>query len=203
MKSEQGPLDLQALAEQLSTYERRLCAVEDQVAIGNLMTRYGLSEEEIESRIRDLDPDFVGITCTFSGFERDCTETAAVAKRAKPGIPVVLGGEGRPLDVGRAHRLATPVQRIALRAMYRTCAIDGCDRHFDACHIHHIVEWDEFGLTDIDNLVPVCSFHHHRAHEGRWRLQLDASTRQLTVTLPDGSYHSRSLPDLLAERNAA
>ena len=87
--------------------------------------------------------------------------------------------------------------------MYRTCAIDGCDQHFDRCHIHHLAEWDELGETDIDNLVPVCSFHHHRVHEGRWQLQLDPSTRQLTVQLPDGSLYSRSLPDLIEERNAA
>jgi hypothetical protein len=118
-------------------------------------------------------------------------------------IPVVLGGDSRPLDVGRARRLATPAQRTALRSMYRTCAIDGCDRHFDRCHMHHIAEWDDLGLTDIDNLVPVCSFHHHRVHEGRWQLQLDPSTRQLTVTLPDGSMHSQAQPDLLTEHDAA
>jgi hypothetical protein len=87
--------------------------------------------------------------------------------------------------------------------MYRSCAIDGCDQHFDRCHIHHLVEWDDLGLTDLDNLVPLCSFHHHRAHEGRWQLQLDPSTRQLTVRLPDGSPHLQSLPDLLAERQVA
>jgi hypothetical protein len=68
-------------------------------------------------------------------------------------IPVVLGGDSRPLDVGRARRLATPPQRTALRAMYRTCAINGCDQHFDRCHIHHIAEWDDLGSTDIDNLI--------------------------------------------------
>jgi len=115
-------------------------------------------------------------------------------------IPVVLDGDGMPLDVGRAKRLATKEQRIALRSMYRTCAIDGCDSHFDLCHIHHLLEWDDLGPTDLDNLLPLCSFHHHRAHEGRWRLQLDPSTRQLTVTLPDGSPHSKALPDLLDER---
>ncbi len=118
-------------------------------------------------------------------------------------IPVVLGGDSRPLDVGRARRLATPPQRTALRAMYRTCAIDGCDRHFDTCHVHHIAQWDDLGLTDLDNLVPVCSFHHHRVHEGRWQLQLDSSTRQLTVRLPDGTLHSTAPPDLLAERQVA
>ena len=84
--------------------------------------------------------------------------------------------------------------------MYRTCAIDGCDHHFDTCHIHHLAEWDDLGETNLDNLLPLCSYHHHRVHEGRWRLQLEASTRQLTVTLPDGSVHSEAPPDLLAEQ---
>ena len=118
-------------------------------------------------------------------------------------IPVVLGGDGLPLDVGRAKRLATREQRTALRSMYRTCAIDGCDSHFDLCHIHHLIEWDELGLTDLENLLPLCSFHHHKAHEGRWRLQLDPSTRQLTVNLADGTHHSTAVPDLLDERTSS
>ncbi len=101
-----------------------------------------------------------------------------------------------PLDVGRSRRLATKEQRIALRSMYATCAIDGCDRHFDDCHVHHLKEWDDDGFTDLDNLLPLCSHHHHQAHEGRWRLQLDPSTRQLTVTLPTGQQHSVAHLDL-------
>jgi len=119
-------------------------------------------------------------------------------------IPVVLDSHGMSLDVGRGARQATPAQRRALRSMYRTCAIGACDRGFDHCEIHHLLEWDEHaGPTDLDNLLPVCGFHHHRVHEGRWRLQLDPSTRQLDVFLPDGSLHSRSRPDLLAQRTAA
>jgi hypothetical protein len=87
--------------------------------------------------------------------------------------------------------------------MYRAYAIGGCDRHFARCHVHHIAQWDDLGLTDIDNLLPLCSFHHHRAHESRRQLQLDPSTRQLTVHLPNGTLHSESLPDLLTERNTA
>lgn len=118
-------------------------------------------------------------------------------------VPVVLGGDGLPLDVGRARRLATPEQRTALRAMYRTCAVDGCDRDFDHCEIHHLLEWIDTGPTDLANLLPVCSHHHHRAHEGRWRLELDPHTRELSVWLPNGTLLSRCLPDLVAERMKA
>ncbi|MFN3255133.1 MAG: DUF222 domain-containing protein [Ilumatobacter sp.] len=118
-------------------------------------------------------------------------------------IPVVLGEAGEVLDVGRAQRLATPAQRTALRSIYRTCAIDGCDAHFDRCHVHHIHEWEHHGPTDLDNLLPLCSFHHHRVHEGRWQLRLEFPDRRLTVTLPGGRWHSTSLPDRLPRTSAA
>ena len=117
-------------------------------------------------------------------------------------IPIVLAGDGQPLDVGRARRHATSAQRTALRTMYRTCAVAGCETSFDKTEIHHLAEWDKHhGPTNLDNLLPICTYHHHRAHEGRWRFQLDPNTRQLTVHLPDGTLHSLCLPDLLAERD--
>lgn len=115
-------------------------------------------------------------------------------------IPVVLNGDGMPLDVGRARRLATKDQRHALRSMHRTCAVGECNTAFDRCEIHHSLEWTAHqGPTDLKYLFPVCAHHHHRLHEGRWRAQLDPSTRELTVTYPDGTLHSRSRPDLLDE----
>ena len=53
-------------------------------------------------------------------------------------IPIVLDGHGRALDVGRGARLATPAQRLALRAMHQTCIHPNCDVAFDDCRIHHI-----------------------------------------------------------------
>ena len=58
-------------------------------------------------------------------------------------------------------RLATYKQRLALRAMHATCAVEGCDMDFDWCEIHHLHPWEHGGLTDLDNLVPLCSYHHH------------------------------------------
>ena len=105
-------------------------------------------------------------------------------------IPVVMGGDGIPLDMGRKRRLATPDQRRALRTMYRTCAFHGCDVAFTRCQPHHLREGDDHhGPTDLDNLLPLCHRHHHLVHEGRWRLSLDAH-RTLTITRPDGTLHA-------------
>jgi hypothetical protein len=143
-------------------------------------------------------------TCEYSDGTPLPIETARRLACDANIIPVVLGGDGQPLDVGRAKRHATQAQRTALRSMHRTCAVGGCEREFDDCEVHHLAEWDQHdGPTDLENLLPLCGYHHHRVHEGRWRLQLDASTRELNVFLPDGSLHCRCLPDLLEERAAA
>ncbi|MBA3801893.1 MAG: hypothetical protein H0X22_03175 [Acidimicrobiia bacterium] len=108
---------------------------------------------------------------------------------------VVVTADGTiPLNVGRAQRTATREQRRALRAIHRTCAIDGCSTPFDWCEIHHIWFWELNGLTDLDNLVPLCHRHHHLVHDACWRLQLDPRDRTLTFTRPDGTIHSQTRP---------
>jgi hypothetical protein len=84
-------------------------------------------------------------------------------------IPIVLGGDSQVLDVGRARRLATADQRRALRAIHRTCAAPDCTVRFGGCDIHHLKEWRDGGATNLQNLIPVCSKHHHLIHEGHWR----------------------------------
>jgi hypothetical protein len=81
-------------------------------------------------------------------------------------IPVVLDGRSVPMDVGRAKRLATIHQRRALEARYPTCAASGCEVSFDRCHVHHIHYWESGGRTDLSNMVPLCSRHHHAVHDG-------------------------------------
>ena len=103
-------------------------------------------------------------------------------------IPVVLDGDGVALDVGRAKRVATRDQRRALRAMYRTCAHPGCTVGFDDCDIHHVAPWQHGGPTDLANLLPLCSRHHHLVHEGGWTLTLRAD-RRIELRRPDGSLH--------------
>jgi len=101
-------------------------------------------------------------------------------------IPIVLDGRSVPINVGRTKRLATANQRRALESIYLHCAIPDCEVRFDRCNIHHIEYWETThtgggGSTDLNNMVPLCSRHHHAAHEGGWKLQLNPETRQLTI----------------------
>ena len=104
-------------------------------------------------------------------------------------LPVVLGGDGVPLDVGRSRRLATADQRRALSVMYSRCGWPGCHVAFEHCRIHHITHWPTAGGdTDLDNLLPACSEHHHLVHEGGWTLTMRPD-RTITVIRPDGTTH--------------
>ena len=96
-------------------------------------------------------------------------------------LPVVLDGRSVPIDVGRSKRLATVHQRRALEAIHPTCAIPDCEVIFDHCNVHHIEYWENGGSTDLNNLIPLCSRHHHAAHEGGWKLKLNPETRELTI----------------------
>lgn len=54
-------------------------------------------------------------------------------------IPIVLGEDSEPLDVGRKYRTVTPSQRRALVARDKGCSHPGCDRPPRWCDAHHIV----------------------------------------------------------------
>jgi hypothetical protein len=105
---------------------------------------------------------------------------------------VVLHAPGR-LDLGRDTRLANRAQRRALRALYATCAIPGCSVRYDRCKLHHIVWWRNGGRTDLANLLPVCTHHHTKIHDGGWEVSLD-SHRALTIRFPDGTVHNTGPP---------
>lgn len=86
-------------------------------------------------------------------------------------IPGVFGGPSLPLDLGRRSRLHTPAQRAALSAAHDTCAVSGCERPFAWCEIHHPHPWAADGMTDLDNALPLCGYHHRRAHDAAFDLR--------------------------------
>ena len=90
------------------------------------------------------------------------------------------------LNLERSTRLANRAQRRALRALYPTCAIPGCGVRYGYTSIHHVIWWEHHGPTNLDNLLPLCSRHHHKVHDDGWRLNLKPN-RQLTIALPDGT----------------
>jgi Domain of unknown function (DUF222) len=80
-------------------------------------------------------------------------------------IPVVLGGRSEVLDVGRARRLFTRAQLLALSLRDGGCVAEGCDWPPWLCHAHHWQRWADGGPTDLTNGGLLCPRHHARAHD--------------------------------------
>ncbi|MDX6359266.1 MAG: hypothetical protein QOH37_2320, partial [Nocardioidaceae bacterium] len=75
-------------------------------------------------------------------------------------VPVVLGGAGETLDLGRARRLFSPAQRKALAIRDRCCRAEGCDIPAAWCEAHHAHSpWSQGGRTDLAHGLLLCSFH--------------------------------------------
>ena len=99
-----------------------------------------------------------------TGHDLSASETRRVACSAGL-LPAVLGGSSLPLDLGRSHRFFTEAQRVALATTYDECAAEGCDRPYAWSELHHEDPWSRGGQTNLDLAVPLCRFHHRRAHD--------------------------------------
>lgn len=101
-------------------------------------------------------------------------------------LPIILGSDGIPLDVGRTQRLVTPTIRAALDQRDQGCVFPGCDKPPTNCHAHHIQPWWNGGTTALHNLVLLCPHHHsltepsHHPNTDRWHIHLNGPTPTIT-----------------------
>ncbi|MEK0155877.1 HNH endonuclease signature motif containing protein [Arthrobacter oryzae] len=87
-------------------------------------------------------------------------------------IPVLLGSQGRVLDVGRTTRIFPPHIRKALTARDQGCAFPDCTIPAPWTEAHHISYWSHGGTTSTDNGTLLCSHHHHLIHKEQWHIQV-------------------------------
>lgn len=85
-------------------------------------------------------------------------------------IPIVLGGKGEVLDVGRKTRPFSPAQRLAIGERDGGCAWCGAPPSFTEGH--HITWWRNGGKTDLDNCLLLCVACHHRIHNDDWEISV-------------------------------
>ena len=97
---------------------------------------------------------------------------------------VAVAGDGAGLNIGRRARSIPPAIRRALALRDRGCRFPGCT-HTRFLHGHHIQHWLHGGETSVDNLVLLCTFHHHLVHEGLWTVAR-GEDGELAFTAPEG-----------------
>jgi Domain of unknown function (DUF222)/HNH endonuclease len=90
-------------------------------------------------------------------------------------LPMVLGSNGEPLDVGRKERLVTGGMRAAVIERDRHCTYPGCGRPPSWCEAHHVIPWFLGGPTSLGNSALLCPRHHTIVHR-------DGYTATVTAT---------------------
>ncbi|WP_240987256.1 HNH endonuclease signature motif containing protein, partial [Arthrobacter sp. Soil736] len=87
-------------------------------------------------------------------------------------IPVLLGSEGRILDIGRTTRIFPPHIRKAITARDHGCAFPNCTIPAPWCEAHHTTYWSHGGPTSTDNGTLLCTHHHHLIHKEQWQIHM-------------------------------
>jgi hypothetical protein len=111
-------------------------------------------------------------------------------------IPIVLGSNSEPLDVGTEQRFVTAAMRQALNARDKGCVI--CSAPPAMSEAHHIIHWPNGGPTSVDNLVLLCKRDHIATHQGHWTVRL--VNGRPAVTRPTWAHPDPPPPNL---RNTA
>ncbi|HET6666293.1 MAG TPA: HNH endonuclease signature motif containing protein, partial [Intrasporangium sp.] len=74
---------------------------------------------------------------------------------------------------GRSQRLFTGKQKLAMAVGQPHCRADGCTVPATWCEAHHLAQpWATGGKTDINDGKLLCGWHHHRAHDDRYLVNL-------------------------------
>jgi hypothetical protein len=79
-------------------------------------------------------------------------------------IPMILGSDSEPLDVGRKTRTIPSALRRALEQRDQGCTWSGCTAPVSWCDTHHIIHWADGGNTSLNNTRLLCRKHHTATH---------------------------------------
>jgi Domain of unknown function (DUF222)/HNH endonuclease len=112
----------------------------------------------------------------------------------QPSVLIVRDREGNILNVGRRTRRINRALRRALNQRDGGCQFAGCGA--TRTHAHHIVHWIDGGHTHLENLISLCSFHHHRLHQGGFIIELARDGSPVFV-FPNGRRITKTIRPLI------
>lgn len=110
-----------------------------------------------------------GAGYTAHGLEISATECRR--RLANDGvIPLVLGGDGEILDLGRERRQLSEKLKLAVQARDGGCIFPGCTVPPELCEFNHIDQWQHGGRTSVTTIHMACINHHHMIDNGELRV---------------------------------
>jgi hypothetical protein len=85
---------------------------------------------------------------------------------------ILRDANGAPHSFGRTARTVPTRLFKQVAARDGCCRFPGCDRPVKWTDAHHIHYWTHGGSTSYDNLLLLCSRHHHLVHQQRINIDL-------------------------------
>jgi len=121
-----------------------------------------------------------GVALTHTGTKLPVKDLVRMAAQGSDNYLAVFDEHtGQPLYLGRAARTASTAQRLALFGRDRGCTRPNCTAPASRSQVHHLINWRDGGLTNIDTMTMACGSDNRLADTGGW-----------TTTMgPDGRTH--------------
>ncbi len=173
-------------------------------AIHQLLAGYGASPEAATRHGHTATLDLVVDIETLQGKDTDRTpllegQPISVARArllaCEAGvIPSVFNyATGEALELGRALRLPNTALRRKLELEQPGgCAWSGCSLPIAWTEAHHLIHWADGGLTNAENLILLCRFHHGRIHTAGWTVEKTAPGQAVITHHEDHENNGRS-----------
>lgn len=192
----QDVIDRDARGTSQRQHDALSALVRGQLGDPKLGQHNGLPVTLIVSATLDQLQSAAGRAITAGGTLLPMGDLIRMASHAYHYLAIFESHTGCPLYLGRTRRIASADQRIVLHNKDRGCTAPGCDVPGYLCEVHHVDEWADGGLTDIDKLTFACGPHHRLITPGGWRTRklADGTTEWIPppqLPLPAGTndYH--------------
>jgi hypothetical protein len=99
---------------------------------------------------------------------------------------MIEDANGNAISVSGKTRTIPASTKRALLCRDKKCRFPGCNATA-FLEGHHLLHWALGGLTTLQNMVSLCSFHHRFVHEYGFTVEFDAATN--TVSAYDPAHH--------------
>ncbi|TDK86946.1 HNH endonuclease signature motif containing protein [Mycolicibacterium mucogenicum] len=121
-----------------------------------------------------------GMALTHTGTKLPIRDLIRMAAQGSDNYLAVFDEHtGQPLYLGRAARTASTAQRLALFGRDHGCTRPNCTAPASRSQAHHISNWRDDGLTNIDTMTLACGRDNRLVDTGGWS----------TTMGPDGRTH--------------
>ncbi|PRA06894.1 hypothetical protein CQ019_05965 [Arthrobacter sp. MYb229] len=166
-----GAADHAAEADQVTVAQRRLNALLASLTHSAPGAKTVTPQILVNMQAQNLEDLAQAKGLTAHGVELDPGELRQLLCDAQI-IPIVFGGNGQVLDVGRSQRLfPEPIKRAAF-ARDRGCIVPGCTAPHEMLEYHHCNWWERGGKTCVENCAVLCRQHHTAIHRRLLRIAM-------------------------------